>query len=238
MAPALRDAGLGRVNVSLVSLDPETYSSATRGGNVADVLSSIDAALDAGLEPVKINVVMMRSLRQDPLQIARLSLDRPLHVRFIEYMPVGAGGEDGCDTAGPVPDWTEADRIPNDEVLARLRSDAGSAGLGQLVPLEREDSPLGWGPARYFRFEGAAGTVGTISALSHMFCADCNRLRLTADGRLRTCLFADEELDARRVLREGADADLRALVLAAVAAKPESHHLRVGTIRRMSQVGG
>ena len=238
MAPALATAGVDRVNVSLVALDPEVYAGATRGGRVTDVLAGIDAALAAGLAPVKINVVMMRSLRQDPLALARLSLDRPLHVRFIEYMPVGAGGEDGCDLAGRAGDWTAADRIPSDEVVGRLKSDARKAGLGELLALDRSNGPEGWGPARYFRFDGAAGTVGFISALSHMFCADCNRLRLTADGRLRTCLFADDELDARRAIREGTDEDLRALVLAAVAAKPESHDMRVGTIRRMFQVGG
>ncbi len=238
MAPSLKSAGLDRVNVSLVSLDPVVYARATRGGRVSDVLAGIDAALAASLEPVKINVVVMRSLDQDPFEFARLTLNRPLHVRFIEYMPIGAGGEDGCDVAGSAGDWTQADRIPNDEVVARLEAEAMSAGLGPFIPLDGVGGPIGWGPARYFRLDGAAGTICVISALSHMFCADCNRLRLTADGRLRTCLFADDELDARRTLREGTEADLRALILAAVAAKPESHGMRIGTIRRMSQVGG
>ena len=237
MADELRQAGVDRVNVSLASLDPEVYAGATRGGKVSDVLAGIDAALDAGLKPVKINVVVMRSLRQDPLAFARLTIDRPLHVRFIEYMPVGPGRDDGCDLAGANGDWTRDDRIPSDELMARLQGDAGAAGLG---PLQSADGmgPIGWGPARSFRFDGAPGTIGVISALSHMFCADCNRLRLTADGRLRTCLFADDELDARSVIRDGTEPDLRALILAAVAAKPESHAMRVGTIRHMSQVGG
>jgi GTP 3',8-cyclase len=241
LASELVASGVDRVNISLVSLDPATYARATRGGRLDAALAGIDAALAAGMGPVKINVVVMRSLQQDPLDFARLTLERPLHVRFIEYMPVGSG--DGCGGAGEdagtaAGDWTRGDRVPSDEVIGRLETSAVGAGLGPLEPVELADGPGGWGPARYFRFKGARGTVGVISPLSHMFCADCNRLRLTADGQLRTCLFSDDELDARRVLRDGTEADLRALVVAAVAAKPESHDMRVGTLRWMSQVGG
>jgi GTP 3',8-cyclase len=236
-AGGLAAAGVDRVNVSLVSLDHDVYREATRGGRLSDAMSGIDAAIAAGMEPVKINVVVMRSLRQDPLGFARLTLDRPLHVRFIEYMPVG--GEEECGPAGGAAlDWTRDERIPSDDTLGRLTSQGEAAGLVRLLPVDRGDGPAGWGPAKYLRFEGALGTIGFISPLSHMFCADCNRLRLTADGKLRTCLFSDDELDARSVIRGGSEADLRALVLAAVAAKPESHEMRVGTIRRMSQVGG
>jgi GTP 3',8-cyclase len=241
LAGDLAAAGIDRVNISLVSLDPATYSRATRGGRLEDALAGVDAALAAGMEPVKINVVVMRSLDQNPLDFARLTLERPLHVRFIEYMPLGSddacgGARDGVgEFAG---DWTRADRVPSDETIARLVSAGVADGLGRLEPVEREEGPGGWGPARYFRFEGARGTVGVISPLSHMFCADCNRLRLTADGQLRTCLFSDDELDARRVLRYGSESELRVLVLAAVAAKPESHNMRIGTQRWMSQVGG
>ncbi len=236
MAASLAAAGVERVNISLPSLDPAEYSRATRGGRLDAALAGIDAALAVGLQPVKINVVVMRSLAQDPLQFARLSLDRPLHVRFIEYMPVGR--DDACGGAGEAAgDWTRDERVPSDELLARLSAQGIAAGLGGLEPVDGE-GPGGWGPAKYLRFEGALGTVGVISPISHMFCGDCNRLRLTADGQLRTCLFSDDELDARRVLRSGTEADLRALILAAVAAKPESHDLRVGTLRRMSQVGG
>jgi cyclic pyranopterin phosphate synthase len=237
LAGELAAAGVERVNVSLVSLDPAVYSRATRGGRLEDALSGIDAALSAGLAPVKINVVVMRSLEQDPLSFARLTVDRPLHVRFIEYMPIGEEEECGAggDTTG---DWSQADRIASDETLARLVADGAAAGLGRLEPMDNGNRPGGWGPARYYRFEGALGTIGVISPRSDMFCRDCNRLRLTADGQLRTCLFSDEELDARYVLRHGTDGDLRDLFLAAVAAKPESHNMRVGTLRRMSQVGG
>jgi cyclic pyranopterin phosphate synthase len=237
MAADLAAAGIDRVNVSLVSLDPEVYAAATRGGRLADALAGLDAALAAGMEPVKVNVVLMRSLCQDPLSFARLTQDRPLHVRFIEYMPIGS-----CDgfggPAGPNGDWTRAERVSSDETLARLAAEGARFGLGPLLPVERGEGPAGAGPSKYFRFPGARGTVGVISPLSHMFCGDCNRLRLTADGQLRTCLFSDDELDARHVLRHAGEAELRDLILSAVAAKPESHEMRIGTLRQMSQVGG
>ncbi len=237
MASQLAAAGIDRVNVSLVSLDPEVYTRATRGGRLADAMAGIDAAFAAGMEPVKVNVVLMRSLHQDPMSFARLTLDRPLHVRFIEYMPVG-----DCDgfgeAAGASGDWTERDRVPGDETLARLTADSKRLGLGPLVPLGAGDGPAGAGPAKYFRLEGALGTIGFISPLSHAFCSDCNRLRLTADGRLRTCLFSDDEHDARNVLGEGAEPELRAFILSAIAVKPEAHNMRIGTLRGMSQVGG
>ncbi|TLM97404.1 MAG: GTP 3',8-cyclase MoaA, partial [Actinobacteria bacterium] len=100
------------------------------------------------------------------------------------------------------------------------------------------DAPGGWGPARYYRLPGALGTIGVISPLSHHFCSECNRLRLTADGRLRPCLFSDHELDVLGVLRGGTDDEIRAVVRAALRDKPESHNMRVGTDRRMSQIGG
>jgi GTP 3',8-cyclase len=237
LAGELVEAGVERVNISLVSLDPVVYSRATRGGRLEDALSGIEAALAAGMAPVKINVVVMRSLEQDLLSFARMTLNRPLHVRFIEYMPIGE--EEGCGPGGDVTaDWSQADRIPSDQTLARLSSDGTAAGLGRLEPIDNGRGPGGWGPARYYRFESALGTIGVISPRSDMFCRDCNRLRLTADGQLRTCLFSDDELDARQALRDGTDADVRDLFLAAVAAKPESHNMRVGTLRRMSQVGG
>jgi cyclic pyranopterin phosphate synthase len=170
-----------------------------------------------------------------------MTLDRPVHIRFIEYMPVGdALDADGqstpCDEPGG---WTQADHVPSDEVLKRITAEGAEAGFGELLPVLKEDAPGGWGPARYYRFEGAPGTVGVISPLSHHFCAECNRLRLTADGKLRMCLFSDDEMDLRTVLRNGGtDEDLRAVIQAALAAKPESHNDRIGTLRRMSQIGG
>jgi cyclic pyranopterin phosphate synthase len=189
------------------------------------------------MHPVKINVVVARSFKQDMVSFARLTMDRPVHVRFIEYMPVG--GDANCRGVGEgAGDWKRADHVSSDEILASLALQGAGAGLGDLMPVERSEAPGGWGPAKYYRFEGAQGAIGVISPLSHRFCGECNRLRLTADGQLRTCLFSDNELDARHALRYGSEADLRSLILAAVAAKPESHNMRTGTFRRMSQVGG
>lgn len=239
-AAELHEAGLSRINVSLDSLDPAVFTSITRGGRLQDALDGIEAAFAAGFDPVKLNVVVVRSLEQDLLGFAKLTIDRPLHVRFIEYMPVGEAEEgSGCHAEGGVEGgWTREDTVPSDELLERLAVEGAAAGLGELVAVEREDAPGGWGPARYFRFQGAQGTIGVISPLSHHFCGDCNRLRLTADGRLRPCLFSDEEFDVRSALREGTDADVRAIIRQALHAKPESHHDRVGTERKMSQIGG
>jgi cyclic pyranopterin phosphate synthase len=233
-------AGLTRVNISLDTLDPDVYKQITRGGRLEDALAGIEAAFDAGMHPVKVNGVVVRSLDQDLLSFARMTLDRPLHIRFIEYMPVGGEGEPttggACSSESAVGAWTIEDHVPSDEIVARLSAEGIEAGLGALEPVARDAAPGGWGPATYYRFPGAVGTIGVISPLSHHFCSECNRLRLTADGKLRTCLFSDDELDAREVLRGGGD--VRALVRAALAAKPESHNMRVGTVRRMSQIGG
>jgi cyclic pyranopterin phosphate synthase len=194
---------------------------------------------------VKLNVVVVRSLDQDLLGFARMTLDRPLHVRFIEYMPVGddADSAEGAEGGGCAGDstsfhWTRHDHVPSEETLAGIRSGALQAGLGELATVERHAAPGGWGPARYFRLPGAQGTIGVISPLSAHFCGECNRLRLTADGQLRTCLFSDDEIDVRTALRTGTDDDVRALIRSALAHKPESHSMQVGTLRRMSQIGG
>jgi len=239
-AEDLSDAGLERVNISLDSLDPEVYTRITRGGKLADALAGIEAAFQAGFDPIKLNVVVVRSLDQDLLGFARMTLDRPLHVRFIEYMPVGDDAEEGggCTGENPGFHWTRADHVPSDEVLEAISTQGQLAGLGPLIGVERDDAPGGWGPARYYRFADAQGTVGVISPLSHHFCGECNRLRLTADGKLRTCLFSDDELDLRTVLRGGTDDDVRAIIRLALASKPESHNERIGTVRRMSQIGG
>jgi GTP 3',8-cyclase len=242
MANDLVEAGLERVNISLDSLDPAVFEQVTRGGHLSDTLAGIDAAFAAGMHPIKVNVVVVRSLNQDVVSFARMTMERPIHIRFIEYMPVGGESEPSpggsCQSDSSAGAWTQADHVPSDEILARLVVEGAEAGLGALEPVSRDNAPGGWGPARYYRFEGAQGTVGVISPLSHHFCGECNRLRLTADGKLRTCLFSDDEFDARTVLRSGTDADVRALIREALAAKPESHNMRIGTLRRMSQIGG
>ncbi len=236
-AADLAEAGLKRINISLDTLDPEVYARVTRGGTLAAALDGIEAAFEAGMDPVKLNVVVVRSLDQDLLGFAKMTIDRPLHIRFIEYMPVGEVGEHSC-TSAEADGWSETDHVSTDEILMRVTAEGAAAGLGELGAVERERAPGGWGPARYYRFPGAQGTIGVISPLSHHFCGECNRLRLTADGKLRTCLFSDDELDVRSVLRGGTDADVRALIESALASKPEGHNQQHGTVRRMSQIGG
>ncbi|MBS3974981.1 MAG: GTP 3',8-cyclase MoaA [Actinobacteria bacterium] len=239
-ASDLRKAGLSRVNISIDSLDPETYKRMTRGGEVAVALAGIDAAFDAGFSPVKLNAVVVRSLEQDLLGFARMTIERALHVRFIEYMPIGDDAEEGepgtADECGF--HWTRADHVSAEEILATLTDTAEKAGYGALEPVARDAAPGGWGPARYYRLPESEGTIGVISPLSHHFCGECNRLRLTADGKLRGCLFSDDEIDVRFALRGGTDEDVRDLVRSALSFKPESHGSRIGTARRMSQIGG
>ena len=232
MAEDLRAAGLSRVNISLDTLDPDRFRMITRRGELAQTLDGIEAALAAGFDPVKINVVAVRCLDQDYLALAWLSVDRPLHVRFIEYMPVGTSS--GIDNRG----WGPEEVISSEEVYDIINQRAAEEGLPQLEPAG-DDEPIGWGPARYFRFPDAQGTVGFISPLSNHFCSRCNRLRLTADGKLRPCLFSDEEFDLRAALRgDGSDEAAREVFRAALAAKPDEHHDKVGTERGMSQIGG
>ncbi|MEG1493398.1 MAG: GTP 3',8-cyclase MoaA [Gordonibacter sp.] len=231
MAGDLKAAGLARVNISLDTLDEAQFRQITRCGALGQTLDGIEAALEVGFNPVKINAVAVRSLDQDYLAFAKLSLDRPLHVRFIEYMPVGeSSGTDGCG-------WGKQDVVPSEELLGIINERARAAGMDELVAAGK-DSPLGWGPARYFEFPGAQGTVGFISPLSRHFCSECNRLRLTADGKLRPCLFSDDEYDLRCALRAGDEEAARAVFAQALHAKPDEHHDKVGTERGMSQIGG
>ncbi len=232
MADELKRAGLSRVNISLDTLDPEQFEFITRVGKIESTLAGIDAALEAGFNPVKINAVTVRSLNQDYLAFAKLSIDRPLHVRFIEYMPVGTST--GSDGTG----WGKQDVVPSEELLGIINERAREEGLPELVPAGNDDKPIGWGPARYFEFPGAKGTVGFISPLSRHFCGECNRLRLTADGKLRPCLFSDREVDVRTALREGGEEAVYNCFLEALNLKPDEHHDKVGTERNMSQIGG
>ncbi|MDA3935592.1 MAG: GTP 3',8-cyclase MoaA [Actinomycetota bacterium] len=235
-AQQLRDAGLSRVNISLDSLDPDVYAEMTRGGRLQDALDGLDTALEVGFKPVKLNVVVVRSLEQDLASFAKLAIDRPIHVRFIEYMPVGdanavgARGHQGC--------WTEADHVPSDEIIETLGTAMSAQGLGPIEAVHKGQGPEGWGPARYFTMPASVGTLGVISPLSRHFCGECNRLRLTADGRIRPCLFSDREFDVKTALREGTDREVNEVIAAALREKPETHEQRRGTVRGMSQIGG
>ncbi len=244
----LVDAGLDRVNISLDTLDPVLFRKITRLGRVEQALRGIDAALEAGLDPVKVNCVVVRRLGQDAFAMARLALDRPVHVRFIEYMPIGdesTGADRAHDVADPhcpgsldAAAWDASDTVPSAELRDAISRAGEEAGVGALEPVGPREGPDGAGPAAYWRFPGAAGTVGFISAMSNHFCTSCNRMRLTADGAIRPCLFSDAEYRVRRALRAGDDAAVLATWRAAVAGKPREHDAIEGTERFMSQIGG
>jgi cyclic pyranopterin phosphate synthase len=221
LAQTFARAGLDRVNMSADSLRPDRIKAISRRNVDFDPIGAARAAEAAGLSPIKINVVVMRGINDDEVcDFARLTLEHDWHVRFIELMPVGE-----------MRDLTWDHVVPSDEILRRLED---------VAPLEQTAGPSrGNGPARYFRFHGATGTIGIITPMSHTYCGSCNRVRLTADGRLRTCLFGDEETDLRTPLREGLP--LEPFFRSALASKPEQHHLlqmSVGGLRALSQVGG
>jgi len=221
MARTLREAGLDRVNMSSDSLRPERIAAIARRDLGFDPIAAAVAAEAAGLSPIKINVVVLRGTNDDEIEdFARLTIERPWHVRFIELMPVGDMRE-----------LTWEHVVPSDEVLQRI------ASVGALAP--DGGPPRGNGPAKYYRLAGAAGTVGVITPMTHTYCGSCNRVRLTADGRLRTCLYGDHEVNLRDPLREGSP--LEPLFRQALAEKPKEHALlqmKVGGLRALSQVGG
>ncbi len=225
LAQPLADAGLTRLNISLDTLDPDKFSRITRGGVIDRVWRGIAAAERAHLGPIKLNTVVVNGLNSEEIpSLARLSIENPWHIRFIELMPVG--NQQDWGTGFPL----TADRyIPVQEMQARL----------SFYHLEPVESPVGNGPARTFRIPGALGTVGFISPLGEHFCQNCNRLRLTADGFLRPCLLLDGEINVREALRT--NQPVLALIHQAVDAKPKGHELfmeHYPESRRMAQIGG
>jgi len=220
-APVYAEAGLDRVNMSADSLRADRIAAISRRNLGSDPITAAIAAERAGLSPVKINVVVMRGVNDDEIaDFARLTLDHPWHVRFIELMPVGA-------MSGVT--WEHV--VPSSEVLDR----AAAAGS-----FEASEGPVrGNGPAKYYRVRGAPGSIGLITPMTHTYCASCNRVRLTADGRLRTCLFGDHEVNLRDPFRAGAE--LGPIFRVALSRKPLEHELlqmRTGGLRALSQVGG
>ncbi len=222
--PALMSAGLTRVNVSLDTLREDRFEALARRPGLDRVLSGIDAAVRAGAVPVKINCVAMRGRNDDEIEaFARYARERDVAVRFIELMPVRENLGLSADAY-----------IGAEEILERI------ASIEALQPIS---GPPGNGPARYFGFASGRGSIGVISPLSHDYCERCNRVRLTADGRLRLCLFGENHLDLKKALRAGeSDERLRERVAAAMLVKPERHHLRIGEassqMRAFSEIGG
>lgn len=220
MAAALKRAGLRRVNISLDTLRPERYARITRGGDLQRVLTAVETALALGLHPVKLNMVVLKGFNDDEIiDMARLSLERPLHVRFIELMPFG-----------PADALQNECFFPTREVRARLE-----AHFGPLVTIRKL---AGCGPACYYRIPGATGTIGFISGVTGHFCSRCNRLRLTATGELRTCLFGGPGVDLKGPLRAGANqAEVAALLREAIEKKAGTR-AKTGRLGVMARLGG
>ena len=224
MARSLKDAGITRVNISLDTLREDRADAiARRPGTLPRVLRGLDAAETVGFDPIKINVVLMRGENDDEIaDFAGLSRDRPLHVRFIEVMPTESNLELSASSF--------------------LSCDEALAAIADVDALEPVPGPPGNGPATYFGFPGARGTIGVITPMSHNFCGRCNRMRLTADGQLRPCLFGTIETPLRDPLRRGED--LRPLVEETLRIKPEKHLLVQGSsagsggLVALSQTGG
>ncbi len=214
----LKRAGLRRVNISIDSLDPQTYKKITRIGKLEHALAGLNKSSELGFEPVKVNTVLVKGINDDPRDFVKLIYDYPVHVRFIELMPISKR-DPGLF-------------LPIDELKANL------AHYGSP---EEAEGPQGAGPARYVTFKGALGTIGFISPISHHFCSTCNRLRLTPDGKLRACLFSDEEFDIRPVLRDNlSEEEIIAFIRNVLVSKPEEHNIAVldKMDRLMCQIGG
>lgn len=224
-APALKAAGVNRLNVSLDSLRADRFKEITRGGDLARVWGGIEAAIASGFAPVKLNVVVMRGFNEDELaDFVRLTTERDLHVRFIEFMPVG--------------DYALFERVG---YVSTAEMQAAIASRFPLVPAKPGDVQAN-GPARHWKVPGAPGTVGFISQMSHDFCASCNRVRLTSDGKLRHCLLSEHELDVRQLLRDGISAaGVQRAIETDLQTKLERHQGAEGLgarDRTMSQIGG
>ncbi len=205
----LLQAGLRRINVSLDTLRPERFAYITRRDRFKEVWEGIEEALRCRLSPVKVNAVVIKGFNDDEIKdFARLSLTYPLHIRFIEFMPVGEGS-----------DWNGEGIVPLSRIMEVIRE------IGELIPIRPQDND---GPAKRYYLKGGKGEIGFISPISSHFCEQCNRLRLTPDGQIRTCLFSDEEIDLKGVLRASGDGDaekVEEVLYRALRAKPEGHRI-------------
>ena len=223
LAGSLRSAGLDRLNISLDSLDRQRFFEMTRRDELHRVLDGIEAAKEVGFAPVKINTVVQRDVNDDEiLDLATFGRQQGVEVRFIEFMPLDASGG-----------WTDGSVVGQDEIVARIDA---------VYPLEQVPA-RGAAPADRWRYLDGGGTVGVIPSVTKPFCGDCDRVRLTADGQFRTCLFATDEFDLRRAMRAGeSDDELAARIERAVGTKWAGHRINqvnfIRPSRSMSQIGG
>ncbi|MHC9542212.1 MAG: GTP 3',8-cyclase MoaA [Vulcanimicrobiota bacterium] len=199
-AEELKEAGLRRINISIDSLDADVYERMTRGGNLDDALKAVESAISLGFSPVKVNAVIISGVNEEVERFLDFVRLYPVHVRFIEYMAAGASAE--------------MNYLSNDEVAERLKA---------RINLTPALSPEGSGPARYYTFNGARGTIGFISPVSRHFCDSCSRLRLSADGKLLTCLYSPEELDVSGLLDKKDEEHLFTVLVEAQKRKTASH---------------
>ena len=200
-AEELKSAGLDRVNISLDTMNAEKYSYITRGGDLGDVMSGINAAEKAGLKPIKLNTVLIGGFNDDEIEnFVNLTIDRDIDVRFIELMPIGQAGH-----------WAKKHFISNTEIINRVK---------ELQPIQSNDPSS---PAKYYKLPIAKGRVGLINPISHAFCGNCNRIRLTADGKLKPCLHTEAEIDIKEVLNKGDG--LQEVIKKAILQKPIQHNL-------------
>lgn len=230
-AEALKDAGLNRVNISLDSLREEKYKRITRGGSLEKVLKGIDSAVKAGLLPIKINTVLMRGINHDEVEdFVKLAMQRPLNIRFIEFMPSQ--------------EKIKTDFRDNFISVLEIKEDLAKKYLLRSININS-----GNGPAKYYQIIGGQGNIGFITALSQHFCQNCNRIRLTSEGKLRPCLFSNQEVDLKQAIRKANTDDkiirskiIRDKIRAAVYLKPAGHTLNKQFFNRdffrMSKIGG
>jgi cyclic pyranopterin phosphate synthase len=224
MADQLKQAGLTRVNISLDTLNPSKYHYITRSGQLGDAISAVHKALELNMNPVKINVVVIKGFNDDEiLDFADLAYKQPVNIRFIEFMPIG-------DL-----DFHTSDKCLSVSAVRKI--------IEQKYELDEDAEVKGYGPAKYVKPQGGQGCLGFISAMSDHFCGGCNRIRMTADGKLRGCLYNSSEIDLRLALyNDCSDEQLRSLFLKAILMKPEQHHMSEGwgqeNQRKMYQIGG
>jgi len=224
MAEELQAAGLKRVNISMDTMVGEKFKYITRSGNLDKVIKAVFKSLELGMEPVKVNVVTIRGFNDNEiLDFVQLAYQYPLHIRFIEFMPIG-----------DLLYWKKERMINMDEVKAKIE---------QEYQLYEGKKVEGNGPAKYFHLTGGQGTVGFISPMSNHFCGACNRIRMTADGSLRGCLYEKAEINLKNALSRGAsDEELKELFIQTIINKAPCHHMESGwgadNNRKMYQIGG